>query len=98
VTLLGNRHANRVGASLLTQVGLTQLIAPSVDAYVDIAAALAADPERLAALRQTMRERMRTSSLCDARGFARKIEATYRDLWHRYCHAANADRLPPARS
>lgn len=98
VTLLGSRHASRVGASLLTQIGLLQLIAPTVDAYVDTAAALAADPDRLAALRQTLRERMRTSSLCDARGFARKIEGTYRDLWRRYCLAADAVRLPPAKS
>lgn len=89
VTLLGIRHVDRVGASLLTQVGLTELIAPSVGAYIDIAAALAADPGRLGALRQTMRERMRTSSLCDAHGFARKIEATYRDLWQRYCSSAS---------
>ena len=40
VTLRGDRHAGRVGASLLTQVGLTDLIADSVEEYVEIAAAL----------------------------------------------------------
>ena len=47
VTLRGDRHAGRVGASLLTQIGLTDLIANSVEEYVEIAAALARNPARL---------------------------------------------------
>ncbi len=47
VTLRGDRHAGRVGASLLTQIGLTDLIADSVEEYVEIAVALAGDPARL---------------------------------------------------
>jgi predicted O-linked N-acetylglucosamine transferase (SPINDLY family) len=90
VTLLGERHAGRVGASLLTQVGLTDLIAPSPDAYVDIAAGLAADRDRLSCLRQTMRERVRASPMCDAKSFARKIESTYRGVWQQYCARAAA--------
>jgi protein O-GlcNAc transferase len=93
VTLLGDRHAGRVGASLLTQVGLTDLIAPSVEAYIDIASALAADPARLAALRHTMRERLSKSPLCAPQAFARKIEAIYRDLWQRHCASVDASQL-----
>ena len=37
VTLRGDRHAGRVGASLLSQIGLTDLIANSVEEYVEIA-------------------------------------------------------------
>lgn len=92
VTLAGDRHAGRVGASLLTQVGLTDLIASSVDGYVEVAASLAADRHRLARLRQTMRERMRASSLCDAPRFARKIESAYRAAWQQYCLEAAADQ------
>jgi predicted O-linked N-acetylglucosamine transferase (SPINDLY family) len=92
VTLTGDRHAGRVGASLLTQVGLTELIAPSVEAYIDIASTLAADPPRLGALRQNMRERLRTSPLCAPQAFARKIEATYRDLWRRHCATVDANQ------
>ena len=84
VTLRGDRHAGRVGASLLTLIGMTDLIADSVDAYVDIATALAADPMRLAELRQTLRSRMAASPLCDTSAFACNIEAAYRDLWRRH--------------
>ena len=35
VTLRGGRHAGRVGASLLSQIGLPNLIANSVEEYVE---------------------------------------------------------------
>ena len=92
VTLLGDRHAGRVGASLLTQVGLTELIAPALETYLDIAAALATDRGRLTSLRQTIRERMRTSSVCDARAFAHKIDTTYRTLWRQHCVRVTGNR------
>jgi predicted O-linked N-acetylglucosamine transferase (SPINDLY family) len=46
VTLRGDRHAARVGASLLTQIEFTDLIANSVEEYVEIALALAGDSAR----------------------------------------------------
>ncbi|MEA2726313.1 MAG: hypothetical protein QOF70_788, partial [Acetobacteraceae bacterium] len=51
VTLLGDSHRSRVGASLLTGIGCTGLIAHDHDDYIRIAAELAADPIRLQALR-----------------------------------------------
>src|SRR5205807_8143365 len=65
VTLRGDRHAGRVGASLLTQIGLTDLITSSVEDYVEAAVALAGDPTRLAALRQSLRPHMMASPMCD---------------------------------
>jgi protein O-GlcNAc transferase len=90
VTLRGDRHAGRVGASLLTQIGLTDLIADSVEAYLETALALAGDPAHLADLRQSLRARMAASPLCDAAAFARKIEAAYRTMWQRWCAAPGA--------
>ena len=85
VTLRGDRHAGRVGASLLTQLGLSDLIAGSVEEYVEIAMALAGDPVRLAERRHSLRPRMAASPLCDASRFARKIEAAYRTMWKHWC-------------
>ena len=42
VTLAGDRHASRVGVSILTSLGLTELVAHSPDEYVAIAVRLAA--------------------------------------------------------
>ena len=85
VTLRGDRHAGRVGASLLSQIGLTDLIADSVEEYVEIAVALAGDPERLDDLRRSLRPRLAASPLCDGQAFARKIEAAFRNMWQRWC-------------
>ena len=85
VTLRGTRHAGRVGASLLTQVGLGEWIASSVEEYLQIAMALAKDPVQLSELHRTLRPRLAASSLCDGRAFARKIEATYRTMWQHWC-------------
>lgn len=85
VCLAGNRHAARVGVSLLSQLGLSDLIAADVDAYVQLAAALAADPARRAELRASLRARMRSSPLCDAQRFAREVEAAYRAMWEKWC-------------
>lgn len=85
LTLIGRRHAARVGASLLTAVGLGELVALDEDDCVARAAALANDPERLAALRAGMRDRLLASPLCDAKRFTRNLEETYRDLWRGWC-------------
>ncbi len=81
VTLKGTRFAGRVSESVLRTVGLGELVAGDRAAYVRIAASLAADRTRLAALRASMRERMLSSPFMDARGFARKLEAAYRRMW-----------------
>jgi predicted O-linked N-acetylglucosamine transferase (SPINDLY family) len=88
VTLVGSVHRARVGASINTVLGLTELIARDVDDYVAIAAALAGDRPRLAALRGTLRARMAASPLCDAPRFARDFEALIRGLWKE--HVAGA--------
>ncbi len=85
VALAGETHCGRVGASLLTHTGLSELIARDQDEYVRIAADLASDPARLVQLRTGLRERMAASALCDAPAFARKIEAVYRTAWQRWC-------------
>ncbi len=78
VTLAGDRHAARVGASLLAQVGLGELVADSVAGYVAIAADLARDSARRSRLRATLRGRMAASPLCDGPGFAGRFEAALR--------------------
>jgi len=88
--LAGERHAGRVGVSLLTNVGLGELVAPTKDRYVEIALALASDVERLANLRAGMRDRVRGSALMDAAGFTRGLEEEYRRMWGAWCGASSS--------
>ena len=85
VTLAGCNHMSRVGVSLLSNIGLPQLIGQSPDEYVKIAAELADDLPRLAELRATLRRRMQSSRLMDGRQFARGVEDAYRNLWRKWC-------------
>jgi protein O-GlcNAc transferase len=85
VSVRGDCHASRVGASLLAAVGLDELVAPSLEAYVALARDLAADPARLAAISRSLRGRLEASPLLDARSLARALEAAYREMWQRWC-------------
>ncbi|OGA55760.1 MAG: hypothetical protein A3G81_19560 [Betaproteobacteria bacterium RIFCSPLOWO2_12_FULL_65_14] len=83
VTVAGDRHAGRMGSSLLHAVGLGDLVAHDVDEYVDKCVALAADLPRLAELRSGLRERMRRSPAMDEKGFTRALERSYTEAWER---------------
>jgi predicted O-linked N-acetylglucosamine transferase (SPINDLY family) len=89
VTLAGNTAAGRAGVSILSTVGLTELIARTQEQYVQIVTQLAGDPQRLAQLRSTLRERMTHSPMMDGRGFARKMESAYRQMWQRWCNGVH---------
>lgn len=82
VTVTGANHVSRVGASLLTHCGLSELVAADEADYITTAVALAADVDRLAELRRTMRDRLNAAPLTDYIGFARGVEAAYRAMWH----------------
>lgn len=85
VSLARELPVSRGGMSVLTTVGLPDLVAKSEDDFVGIASRLAQDLPRLAELRATMRARMQSSPLMDAGRFARGIEAAYRTIWQRWC-------------
>ena len=85
LTLVGRMHAARVGASLLTHVGLREWIAESPEDLVVRGCSLAADRQGLSVLRSTLRERMRRSPLCDAPRLAAFVEQAYRAIWKAYC-------------
>lgn len=85
VTLAGTLHAGRVGVSLLHAVGLDTLVAQDAQAYVQIAAGLAADGERLRELRASLRERMRGSVLMDRGAFRARLHEAYREIVREAC-------------
>lgn len=92
VTLAGKTHMSRVGASVLSRIGLADLVADTAEAYVQKALQLAADVDRLRELRAALRERMRSSPLLDAQGFARGLEAAYGEMWEQWCGKQDRSR------
>jgi protein O-GlcNAc transferase len=85
ITLTGDRHAGRVGASLLSAVGFTAGIAATAADYVLTARLLASQPELLATARRHLRADLARSPLRDHPGHARAIEEAYRAVWQIWC-------------
>jgi predicted O-linked N-acetylglucosamine transferase (SPINDLY family) len=85
VTLAGRTAVGRAGVSILSNLGLPELIAGSPEQYVTIAAALAGDRTRLRALRAGLRPRLQASPLMDGPRFAAEFEAALRQMWETWC-------------
>lgn len=91
VTLAGEPPSARIGASLLSALGLEELIATSLEDYQRIALDLARDGERLGALKAKLRRNLESEPLFDVARLARHLERAYELMWERYESGA-----PPA--
>ena len=92
VTLPGRRAASRQTHAMLRAIGHEAWSAPSPAAFLDIAAALAADPRHLVQARAGLRAAVREGPLGDPAGLAAALEAAYRALAPR--RPEDADALP----
>lgn len=85
LTLSGDRHSCRVGASIMHQIGFDDLVVKSGEDYVNAARALADDRESLQETRSQLRTIMQESPLMDSRSFVQDLEDAYRQMWHKWC-------------
>lgn len=93
VTEKGRPIYGRLGACVMSRLGLGEFAAENEAGYVARAVSLAEDPARLDAIRASMRARFMTSTLLGSERHVRELEAAYRDLWRRYCVSpSGADR------
>lgn len=81
ISLVGNRHAARVGASLLTAVGHPEWAVTSTDEYVAIAAALVSRPDELQSTVMGLRAQLHDSPLMDFEGQSQCFAAALRQCW-----------------
>jgi protein O-GlcNAc transferase len=77
ISFPGATHASRVGASLLTNAGLPELLADDLDGYVAKSIALAGDLAGLMNWRADLRRRFSTSPVCDGSRLCRAIESIF---------------------
>lgn len=74
LTMPGETFASRVAASLLTSVGLPELIAPDWDAYEQTALRIAQDPVRAEHLKAELAENLKTAPAFNTAMFTRALE------------------------
>jgi len=91
ISLAGNTMSSLQGASLLTYAGLEDWIANSEDDYVWRALSHAADLEKLAQLRATLRQRSLNSSLYDAKQFTQHFEQALLGMWDKHVQATRTE-------
>jgi predicted O-linked N-acetylglucosamine transferase (SPINDLY family) len=89
ITLAGDRHASRMGLSMMTAIGLPEFVAHTPDDYVNIAVRFANDLPRLREIRAGMRDRLTASPLLDAPTYTRNLEAAYRQAWRKWCESGS---------
>jgi protein O-GlcNAc transferase len=81
VTSVGATFASRQSYSHLSNVGLSELCARDVPDYIDRAVLWASDPNRLAQLRNHLRQQLLDSPLCNTRKFASHLTDALESMW-----------------
>ncbi|MHC4354097.1 MAG: O-linked N-acetylglucosamine transferase, SPINDLY family protein, partial [Planctomycetota bacterium] len=91
VSLVGeNSLLSRTGLSILSRLDMSFFAASAPDEYVSKAVALAHKPDALAGIRNSLRQRMAASTLCNGRYYARCLEEAYREMWCKWCRTRPA--------
>jgi protein O-GlcNAc transferase len=85
----GDRVASRATAAIVGALGHPEWAAGSEAEYIDHVVALARDMKQRTALRNTQRERMARSPLCDAKGLAVSLENAYEEMFGRWLQRQN---------
>tara|TARA_R110002073_G_scaffold118918_1_gene258397 strand:- start:255979 stop:257769 length:1791 start_codon:yes stop_codon:yes gene_type:complete len=92
ITLTGNSHAGRVGASLLHAVGLDDLVTIEHQAYIDCATSKAKQGSPSTKDRIALRTQMQISPLLDAPTYTKNFESIIHDLWSSWCQQQGASK------
>ena len=87
LTLSANVHANRVGESILSRIGLGSFVSHSKEDYIKLAKLKSESLDELRVLRGSLRDSMIHSPLCDQQDFVQQMEHAYQHMWDKYCQA-----------
>jgi len=96
ITCLGTSFAGRVGASLLTALGLPELITTTLDDYEALALKFARDKEAREVLRHRLIRQRAASALFDTKRFCSHLEEAFALAWDRHCRGERPDSFSVA--
>jgi predicted O-linked N-acetylglucosamine transferase (SPINDLY family) len=85
ITVRGRTAVGRGGVSMLSNLGLPELIAETPRQYVAIAVQWAGNLPGLGRLRAELRQRLQGSPLMDQKKYAADVDAAYRQMWKSWC-------------
>ncbi len=87
IAMKGDRPVARSAFSIMSTLGMSELIASTPAEYVARNLELARDRAWRQRLRSTLRERLRTSPLMDGDAFVADLESCYRKMWLSWCES-----------
>lgn len=91
--MMGRSFASRVAGSLLTTIGLSELITYSQTEYENLAIRLATNPTELKNIKIKLIENKQTSPLFDSDRYAKNIETLYMKMVQRNGNGEGPDHL-----
>ncbi len=93
LTQIGETFAGRVAASLLTAIGLPELIVQTEERFESMAIELATRPEQMAAIKRRLAENRVTKPLFDTNLYTRHIESAFATMYQRYQGGVARDHI-----
>ena len=87
VTAAGRTHGSRIGASILTNADLKELVAQNQMEYVKKIIQIASNPSLIKRYHSGLREHVRNSSLMDTKNYMKELERIYRQMWMEFCRS-----------
>jgi predicted O-linked N-acetylglucosamine transferase (SPINDLY family) len=93
LTLSGETFPARVGASLVSAVALGDLVTTTDETYIAAAIELAANPNKLSAVRHTLSLNRLSAPLFDTSSYVKHIEAAYSAMYDRYLSGAEPEHI-----
>ena len=93
LTLRGSTFPGRVAASLLSALGLNELIASNKEEYEAMAIDLAAYPQKLTTIKQKLENNKKVAPLCDTPQFTKHLEAAYIEMSERHEAGLDPDHI-----
>ena len=80
ITLVGERHSNRVGYTILKNLNLDKLITFTEEEYINCAVDFSKNIKDLREFRKSLRLNLIKSDLCDKDLHARNMEKCFKDI------------------
>jgi protein O-GlcNAc transferase len=87
LTLRGQNVPSRASASMLTSLGMEELITFDIETYEELALNLAVDQEKLENIRGKIIRNMKTSALFNAEMSVNNIEMAYQSVWESFARS-----------
>lgn len=93
ISLYGERRGSRFGLDILSQIGMQELAADTLDTYIEKAVSLAQEKKVLSWLHQQLRQKMLTSPLMDSQGYMRHLEREYLRIFKKFQQESNSGKI-----